>query len=190
MGNYSKAKIYKIYNDIDDEIYIGSTCSSLAKRMAKHRYSAKVDLGKTNRLYKKMNELGKEHFFIVLIDEFHECENKEQLHKKEREKIEELKPRLNYFIPTRTYQEWVEENHEHKKELDRVNYREKREERIEYQRQYAKDHPEKVKEYRRTCYLNNKEKYDAWHKKIVKCEHCGLELQRGSLSKHTKKQHS
>ena len=157
MGNYSKAKIYKIYNDIDDEIYIGSTCSSLAKRMAKHRYSAKVDLGKTNRLYKKMNELGKEHFFIVLIDEFCECENKEQLHKKEREKIEELQPSLNYFIPTRTYQEWLEANHEHKKEVDRTNYREKREERIEYQKQYAKNNPEKVKEYKRRWREKNKQ---------------------------------
>ena len=127
MGNYSKAKIYKTYNDIDDEIYIGSTCSSLAKRMTKHRYSAKVDLDKTNRLYKKMNELGKEHFFIVLIDEFHECENKEQLHKKERENIEELNPSLNYFIPTRTRKQWIEEHHEHKKELDRKLYQQKRE---------------------------------------------------------------
>ena len=55
--------------------------------------------------------------------------------------------------------------------------------RIEYQRQYAKDHPEKVKEYKRTCYLNNKEKYDAWHKKIVKCEHCGIELQKRVIIK-------
>ena len=39
--NYAKGKIYKIANDIDDEIYVGSTCQSLSKRMGIHRQNAK-----------------------------------------------------------------------------------------------------------------------------------------------------
>ena len=52
---------------------------------------------------------------------------KEQLHKKEREKIEELKPALNNAIPTRTCKEWVEDNREYVKEFDK-NYRQGRRE--------------------------------------------------------------
>ena len=33
--DYSKAKIYKIYNNIDDEIYVGSTCSSFISQDGK-----------------------------------------------------------------------------------------------------------------------------------------------------------
>ena len=155
--DYSKAKIYKIYNNVDDEIYVGSTCCSLSKRMAKHRCSAKRDQGKKNILYKKMNELGIENFFIDLLEDFPECQNIEQLRKKEREKMTELKTTLNYQTPSRTHQEWIEENHEHKKELDRQLYQRKKEERIEYQKQYAQENPEKVKEYRRKWYEKNKQ---------------------------------
>jgi predicted GIY-YIG superfamily endonuclease len=38
MPDYSKAKIYKIVNNIDNEIYIGATIQPLSERMAKHRY--------------------------------------------------------------------------------------------------------------------------------------------------------
>ena len=55
MVNYSDGKIYKIYNNKDDEIYIGSTCCSLSTRMSKHRYRAKEDRSKVHRLYVKMN---------------------------------------------------------------------------------------------------------------------------------------
>ena len=153
--DYSKSKIYKICNTIDDEIYVGSTCCSLAKRMAKHRYEAKR---KQTIIYRKMNDLGVENFYIVLLEELPECQNVEQLRKRERDKIEELKSTLNHFIPSRTRKQWIEEHHEHKKELDRKLYQQKREERIEYQRQYAKNNPEKVKEYKRRWREKNKEK--------------------------------
>ena len=187
--DYSKAKIYKIYNDKDDDIYIGSTCCSLSTRMAKHRYEAKIHNQKKNKLYKKMTEIGSENFYIVLIQDYPECQNKEHLHKKEREYIEQLKPSLNIFIPTRTYQEWLAENHEHKKELDRQLYQNKKEEIIEYQKEYAKNNPDKVKEYKRRCYERNKDRYMENAKQIVQCKVCGKELQRKSLWKHNK-QHS
>ena len=155
--DYSKAKIYKILNSVDDEMYVGSTCCNLSTRMAKHRYRAKEDRSKNHKLYQKMNELGQENFSIILLEEFKECQNIEQLRKKEREKIEELKPVLNSQVPSRTYQEWKEENHEHKKENDRKLYQKNREERLEYQKQYAKDNPEKVKEYKRKWYEKNKQ---------------------------------
>ena len=61
--DYSKAKIYKIYNDIDNEIYVGSTCTSLSMRMVKHRCSAKQSRTQHYKLYQKMNEIGIDNFF-------------------------------------------------------------------------------------------------------------------------------
>ena len=186
---YSKAKIYKIYNNVDDDFYVGSTCCNLSTRMAKHRYSAKNVYCKNRKLYPKMNEFGIENFFIVLLQDYPECQNIEQLRQKEREYIEKLKPTLNCSIPSRTHQEWIEKNHEHKKELDKQLYQKNREERFKYQKQYAKENPEKVKEYKRNCYEKNKDKYNNNAKQIVQCEVCGKEMQKKSMWKH-RKQHS
>ena len=49
MVDYSKAKIYNICNDVDDEIYIGSTCQSLSQRMAEHRRTTKRPKIQTER---------------------------------------------------------------------------------------------------------------------------------------------
>ena len=87
--DYSKAKFYKIYNNKDDDFYIGSTCCSLSTRMAKHRYDAKRNNKKKNKLYRKITEIGSESFYIVLIQDYTECQNKEHLYKKEREYIEQ-----------------------------------------------------------------------------------------------------
>ena len=36
-NRHSNGKIYKLVNDVDDEIYVGSTCMPLAKRMHCHK---------------------------------------------------------------------------------------------------------------------------------------------------------
>ena len=41
MPNYKNGKIYKIVNDVDDCIYIGSTTLSLNMRMIYHRKKQK-----------------------------------------------------------------------------------------------------------------------------------------------------
>ena len=83
MPDYSKAKIYKILNDVDDDVYVGSTCQPLSVRMAGHRcYSGTSPL----KLYHKMRDIGVHHFYIELIEET-PCENKEQLRAREGEYI-------------------------------------------------------------------------------------------------------
>ena len=72
-------KIYKILNNVNDDVYIGSTCQSLSKRMAKHRESVNSVYKKHRPLYAKMRELGVINFYIELIIEY-PCENLEQLH--------------------------------------------------------------------------------------------------------------
>lgn len=64
--------IYKIYNDINDKIYIGLTTKTLKDRFLKHYYASKEYSinPKTNQpLYRAINKYGFEHFFIELIEE-------------------------------------------------------------------------------------------------------------------------
>ena len=62
--DYSKGKIYKIVNDIDDYVYIGSTVDRLSNRMAKHRFDVKRFYGK---IYQHMRKYSQEYFHIFLI---------------------------------------------------------------------------------------------------------------------------
>ena len=60
MPDYSKGKIYKVLNNINDEIYVGSTVETLSVRMAKHRHTMKRQ--PQFKLYEHMNKLGVENF--------------------------------------------------------------------------------------------------------------------------------
>jgi len=60
-------KIYKIINNIDDKIYIGSTAYSLEVRFNKHLYD--VSHRSRNKLHIHMRNLGVENFKIELIYE-------------------------------------------------------------------------------------------------------------------------
>ena len=79
--DYSKSKIYKIPNDYNDHVYIGSTCDTLSKNFSKHK-SNKTSQYKMNRpLYKLINDIGFERFRIELICNY-PCEDKYQLYQK------------------------------------------------------------------------------------------------------------
>ena len=52
------SKVYKIVNDSDDLIFIGSTVCSLGKRMCDHLWRA--NQGKQSKLYTHIRSLGAE----------------------------------------------------------------------------------------------------------------------------------
>eukprot|EP00438_Fugacium_kawagutii_P035570 Skav231951 [mRNA] locus=scaffold6053:118:606:+ [translate_table: standard] len=162
MVDYSKAKIYKVLNDLDDDVYIGATCQSLNMRMVGHRKARTSTKHKNYKLYKKMNEIGVEHFYIELIKET-PCENKEQLRAIEGDYIRKYGT-LNSKIENRTIKEWTEQYKETKKEQNRIKYEKDREKILEQQKAY-----QKVK---------------------VVCNFCHMEMLRGSLNKHIKRKHS
>ena len=80
--DFNNGKIYCIRNSIGNEIYVGSTCQPLSKRMAKHRSDTKRDVKNNLTLYQTMNELGVDKFYIELIEEY-PCENNGQLRARE-----------------------------------------------------------------------------------------------------------
>ena len=105
MVNYSNGKIYKLI--AGDGIYVGATCSSLARR--KWRHKSKSKKFPTRRVYAKCIEVGWNLVDIVLLERFN-CENKDDLHKRERYWIEKI-GNLNMQLPMRT----TEDNKEHLK---------------------------------------------------------------------------
>lgn len=107
MPDYSKSKIYKIVNSIDDEEYYGSTTNPLYKRWGQHKQAAKKEL-KSSKLYSKIRELGIEKFKIILVENY-PCENIDELKSREHEWIK-TKGKLNIQQPCRTRKEYFEDN--------------------------------------------------------------------------------
>ena len=137
----SKGIIYKITNDYNDDIYIGSTCDTLGRRFARH----KSDFINNNyncrsrKLYKLMDEIGFERFLIQKICDY-PCENKLELKQGEGKYIREMGT-LNMKVAGRTKKEHHQtpEYKEYKKQ-----YNQKLEVK-EYKKQY--NQKSKYKEY-------------------------------------------
>ena len=85
MADYSKGVIYKLTNDVNDDIYVGSTRMETYMRLDRHLQQSQKD-SKTSILYKAMREIGRTHFKLEVLEEY-PCDSKQALLKKEREWI-------------------------------------------------------------------------------------------------------
>jgi predicted GIY-YIG superfamily endonuclease len=84
MG-YELGKIYKLQCS-DGYYYIGSTTTSLNRRLNTHKASSNRDLCKNYKIYKHINQLGWNNVKILLLQEY-PCKTKTELCKKETEYI-------------------------------------------------------------------------------------------------------
>ena len=116
MPDYSKGKIYKILNTIDDEIYVGSTMEKLSTRLKQHR--AATTFWSTQKIHQHMREIGMEKFYIELIENC-PCSSKGELLRKEGEWIRKIGT-LNKLISGRSKAEYWKENTDKKKEINRT----------------------------------------------------------------------
>jgi hypothetical protein len=214
-GRYNNGKIYKLVNDVDDEIYIGSTCLPLSKRFYGHKIAAKK---RNVRVYQHLNNIGWDNVKIILIEEY-PCNNKMELLRKEREHIENLNPQLNMRTPTRTNKEYYEANkevisqkrkewRENNKELISIRVKEWRENNKSYMKEYreankeviaqkkkdyAEKNKEKIAEVKKYYYEANKEvinkKKREYGSQRVNCPICNKEIRSDNISRHIKTQH-
>ena len=67
-NKYNNTKIYKITNDIDEFVYIGSTCSNLSHRL--YRHCSDASNGKTAKFYEHIRTIGQFEFNINLLEEY------------------------------------------------------------------------------------------------------------------------
>ena len=142
MPDYQNGKIYKILNNIDGEIYVGSTIEKLSTRMAHHRYSLKKR--PHIKLYDHMNKLDVKNFYIELIENY-PCNDVYELRAREGYYIREIGT-LNKNVAGRTHRESVN-----------IHYTNNIEKYKEYKQQYWVTHKEKYNEEKRKYRLYNKD---------------------------------
>jgi hypothetical protein len=73
MVNYEKGKIYKILNNINEDIYVGSTTQSLDKILYEYKYRPNIRNSDKYRFSSLMRAIGIDKFYIELIEN-HPCD--------------------------------------------------------------------------------------------------------------------
>jgi hypothetical protein len=110
MVDYLNGKIYKITNNVDDNIYIGSTIKTLKQRFSNHKSNYKMFLnGSYHNIscFKLFSKYGTDNCFIELI-ELYPCENKNELEQHESVYINNNKALcVNKNIPGRTVKQKI-----------------------------------------------------------------------------------
>ena len=197
MPDYANAKIYTIRCRTDkDLIYVGSTTQTLSQRWTDHKQHSN-HLNKQNRLlYKKINEIGFDNFYIELYMEY-PCTNKSQLQKKEGEITREI-GNMNMVIAGntigKTKQEYITEyqhtdkfKEDKKKYYQTEEYKEwnlSRKQTPEYKQQ-AREYYIKNKLKAAQYYQDNKEHIQQRANEKITCD-CGCVISKSNLKEHIK----
>jgi len=156
MSKYNNSKIYKIVDNTNGNVYIGSTFQKyITTRLASHVSDYKKYLNNKYHYVTSFEILKNGNYDIVLIENF-SCETKEQLHAKERYYIESMSC-VNKFIPNRSPTEWHKENYI--KNRDKISERKKeyytqnKDKISEYKKEYRSTHKDELSEKRKE-YVN------------------------------------
>jgi predicted GIY-YIG superfamily endonuclease len=108
---YQLGKIYKILDNTNGNIYIGSTCEpTLARRLTNHVSNYKRYLKKLHR-YTSSFEIIKNGNYNIMLIELYPCNSKNELISKERHHIETLNC-VNKVVPGRTDREYYLDHQE------------------------------------------------------------------------------
>ena len=196
--DYSKGKIYTIRSYSTDDVYIGSTCTTLTKRLSQHKRGYKLWLKKDYTYVTSYEVLKYGDAYIELVEEV-ACGNKAQLNRREGEVIRSMSC-VNKNVAGRTQAEYRGENAEKLAALYK-EYRVKNKETIAaLQKEYRvknketikavqKQHYEKNKAYvlahQKQHYEQNKAQIAALRAEKVTCG-CGIVVTRRHLSRHEK----
>ena len=146
MVNYQNGKIYKIVCNVTNKIYVGSTTKLLCQRLNAHKSNFKSYKNGATKFMTSYSVLENGNYDIILLLNY-PCDNKEELHAKERYYIETIVC-VNHNKPAMT-------------ELDIKQYKEVNKERInEQKRKYKRNNKDKTKQYNE----DNKDKIREYQK--------------------------
>jgi hypothetical protein len=164
MPDYSLGKIYKITSPVTDSIYIGSTCvRNLSHRLREHVSQQREWQNGNQRKYLAsfaILELG--NYNIELIEKY-PCTDKDELRAREQYHIRENKEiccnlRAAFLTPEETLarkKAGVEAwrlAHPEKIKIQNTEYYQKNAEALKaYQKEYAKNNPDKIKHAKNRC---------------------------------------
>jgi len=158
MEKLKLGKIYKIIDDTNGNIYIGSTTRTLNQRLSVHKCKYNRYLNCKDDDYTTSFEIIKNNDYRIELIKYVIYKDRKELYQRERYYIENNEC-INKVIPLRTKKEHYNNNKEHFKE---------------YHKQYSIDNKEYLKEY------------DKERKKIkYNCE-CGSSIGHNQKQKHFK----
>eukprot|EP00732_Lithocolla_globosa_P007216 Lithocolla_globosa_v1_NODE_8967_length_761_cov_131.483003.p1 type:complete len:157 gc:universal NODE_8967_length_761_cov_131.483003:664-194(-) len=103
---YTNGKIFKIVSDEIDSVFIGSTCQPLYKVKSDHKcnYIKWLENGKQGRFSHSYDIIKYGDYDVILIEEY-ECDNRDQLLRRERFWMEELREKCINFKKSRRTEE-------------------------------------------------------------------------------------
>ena len=180
--DFSKGKIYKIANDFNDEIYIGSTCDTIVKRFSIHKVAINMPEKQDRPLYKMMREIGTDRFVIYLIEDF-PCNNKYELERQEGFWQKHYKSSLNMKIAGQTKKEYRKEHRDKMVDYSKTYNEEHKEQLSEKKKQNYYSNQEQILEKKKEYYYINQEKILENIKEKIKCE-CGCNITKKFLKRH------
>ena len=197
MVNYTKGKIYKLYSDIDDMFYIGSTTLPLGKRRKSHK--KKAEFFPDRNVYAHFNNISWDNVKIQLIEKY-PCASIHELIQRERHHIEILKPQLNTTIPILTDEEkekkkqeqfaklteYMKQNPEVKKKSDKKSYEKRKEQILKQKHEYYEANKNAKKEWQKNYTQTHKEEMSSKRKERVNCPQCSKNISQGALRRHIK----
>jgi len=173
--------VYKLCcNDTDiTEEYIGST-KNFNRRRTQHKSVCNNENNNAYNyyVYEFIRSNGGFDNWRMIQLEVVNYETRRDLEAFERKWIEQLKPKLNKIIPTRTGKEYREQHKDKIKE-----YREDNKDKI---KEYYEQNKDKIKEQQKEYYENNKETVKEYQSQKVKCIYCDIEIRTDSLIRHNK----
>jgi hypothetical protein len=200
MPNYQNGKIYTLRSYQTDDIYIGSTTQSLAKRKGGHKCNyTQFQKGKGH--YVTSFEVVKyDDCYIELLEEY-PCENRQQLEKREGELIRTTDC-VNKAIAGRNSKQYYQDNREQLLEKATSYAKTHKTEKSAYDKEYHKTHQQQKIACSKQHYETNKAEilkknkaYRERNETAIKlreaqkttCE-CGIEIQKKKMLRHCRSQ--
>lgn len=145
MPRYDNGKIYAIRSHQTDNVYIGSTCDALHKRLYAHReFKRRFDAGESHYTT-SFDILSYDDHYIELVENC-PCSSKIELHRREGQIIRDTENCVNKYIAGRTSAEYRRDNAEQIREREKA-YRQANSEHIREKRKaYYKANSGRLKE--------------------------------------------
>jgi len=182
--DYSKCVIYKLCckDPTITDIYVGHTTDKRTRK-SNHRSRCNDENDKYYNfyVYQFIRDHGNFDNWEMIILEEYPCENINQARLRERYWLETLQATLNKNIPSRTIQQYREQNKEYFNEYNK-QYREQNK---EYFQQYREQNREYFNEYQKQYYEENKEYICEKAREKIECE-CGGKYSRSHKLRHFK----
>jgi hypothetical protein len=168
MVNYNQAKIYKIWSPSTGLTYIGSTCSTLSKRISQHKDNKTCYEAGKRSYVTSFKVLDQPDARIDLIEYF-PCNNKIELNRREGEIIVQTQC-INKQIAGQTRKEYQQNNKE------KISERSK---------EYRQNNKEKISERNKEYRQKNKDAINARKAEQHECM-CGKIYTLGHKTRHEK----